>query len=274
MAKKKAEDIKNEARGEPVNPPAEAERKSFTGVELKADKPGHFTAIISTLNVVDKQGDVTLAGAAPNGKTVLISAYQHGSWANGKDALPIGKGVIREEGDKIFIDGEFNLKSETGREHYETVKFAPELQEWSYGLKVTAVDEESSWNDNPKVYRVIKSMEIYEASPVLLGAGVNTACTSIKSEGTKTFNEETETVLAAAADWLARTKSLADLRKEEGRKLSQPNRERISELLKSIDELSAEVKSLLAPPAPPMDPKLFLEASKLKSEFLEVVSHV
>ena len=65
----------------------EMERKTFTGIELKDEKKGSFTAKIAELNVIDKDGDVTLPGAFPAGKTILISAYQHGSWMG---ELPVG----------------------------------------------------------------------------------------------------------------------------------------------------------------------------------------
>ena len=39
---------------------------------------------------------MTLKGAFTTGQAVVVSAYGHGSW-EGK--LPVGKGVIREEGD-------------------------------------------------------------------------------------------------------------------------------------------------------------------------------
>ena len=49
------------------------ERKSFRGVQFKADKPGSFTARIATLNCIDSDGDVTLPGAFEQGKSVLVS---------------------------------------------------------------------------------------------------------------------------------------------------------------------------------------------------------
>jgi hypothetical protein len=219
-------------------------RKLFTGIELKKDKPGFFTARIATLNVVDKDGDVTLNGAAPNGKSILISAYQHGSWSGG---LPVGNGVIRETGDELFVDGEFYLNTVSGKEHYETIKNAPELQEWSYGLRVTAVDDQSEWNKNPNVWRVIKQMDIFEASPVLRGAGINTATTVIKSDKDQgaTLIAQSETTLAAVKELVTRVKSLADLRRKEGRDLSPASRENIASLHKELAEVSNEIKSLL-----------------------------
>jgi len=228
----------------------EIERKAFAGIEIKADQPGAFTARIATLNVVDKDGDVTLPGAFPAGKTILISAYQHGSWMG---ELPVGKGVIVERDDEVLVEGEFNLNTETGKEHYETLKFSPDLSEWSYGFVVLALEEESEWNENPKVWRVFKELDVFEASPVLRGAGMNTALLAIKNVKTgTTYADHTETVLAAVTDLVARTKSLADLRGEEGRGLSPANLERIAGLRKAIDDLAGEIDQLVK--AEPEDP--------------------
>ncbi len=248
-------------------------RKSFTGIELKKDKPGVFTARLATLNVIDKDGDVTLAGAFPNGKAILISAYQHGSWSGG---LPVGKGTIREQGEDVFVDGEFNLNTETGKEHYETVKFAPDLQEWSYGFKILAIDEESEWNQNPKVWRVLKSLDVFEASPVLRGAGVNTVTTAIKNDkdqGT-TFVVQAEAALAAVKDLVSRAKSLADLRRKEGRDLSPASREKISDLQKELTDYEAQIKSLLEimpKPAGEEGKKALLALLKTRFELTEVM---
>lgn len=218
-----------------------AERKFFSGIELKAEKAGSFTARIATLNVIDKDGDVTLAGAFPQGKDILISSYMHGSWSGG---LPVGKGSIRESGDEVLVDGMFNLSTETGKEHYETLKFSPELSEWSYGFRVLAVDEESEWNENPKVWRVLKELDVFEASPVLRGAGENTGLLSIKSDKGLTFVEQSEAALAAVDELLARAKSLADLRREEGRSLSDKSRQKLDGLVVKLGELSEGLKGL------------------------------
>ena len=245
------------------------ERKTFTGVDLKGDKAGIFTASIATLNVIDKDKDVTINGAFPNGKEVLVSAYQHGSWQGG---LPVGKGIIVEEGDQALIKGQFNLNSETGKEHYETVKFAPHLQEWSYGFIVKAEERNAEWN-GVKVSRILKSVDVLEVSPVLRGAGVNTTTLTIKSDDGQKYLEQSETVLAAVSDFIERTKSLADLRRKEGRVLSTANRERIRNLTDQIHQIHKELQILLAE-TEPVDPgkalRLFMEVSKLKTEFMEV----
>ena len=240
MPKKKDDEIKNET--------GELEHKSFTGMELKAEKPGSFTARIATLDVIDKDGDVTIPGAFPAGKTILISAYQHGSWSGG---LPVGKGVIREAGSDVFVDGEFNLKTDTGREHYETVKFAPDLQEWSYGFTVKDKELDTEWNGN-SVRRVLKKLDVFEASPVLRGAGMNTGTVNIKSDNEgATYADQSEDLLTRIRDWLERSKSLSDLRRKQGKALaiSPVNRDRVEALLKEIGTLSAEIKARLAPTA-------------------------
>ncbi|MDD5095625.1 MAG: HK97 family phage prohead protease [Dehalococcoidia bacterium] len=245
----------------------ELERKSFTGIELKEDKPGVFTAKIATLNVIDKDQDVTLPGSFPQGKSILISAYQHESWMG---ALPVGKGTVKEVGNDVIVEGEFNLKTETGREHYETIKFAPELQEWSYGFRVTKRGEETEWNGQP-VGRIIKGVDIFEASPVLRGAGIGTATLAIKTEGKKwLYSEEAEAALAAVKSFLDRTKSLADLRRKDGRDISDPNRERLEGLMKQLAVLEAEIKALLTKPEPVDN----AAAQKLFGEFIRIESQI
>jgi len=213
------------------------ERKSIL-LELKENKEGSFMARIATLNVIDKDGDVTLSGAFPDGREVLVSAYQHESWMG---ALPVGKAVIHESGDDVIADGEFNLKTETGREHYEAVKFSGGLQEWSYGFKVEEEDKED--RDGQKV-RLLKKLVPYEISPVLLGAGIDTGTLAIKQEKS-TYIDQAEAVLAAVNDLVARTKSLADLRREDGRDLSNANRERMKIFLIHLSEIALDLKNLL-----------------------------
>lgn len=207
-------------------------------LELKKEKEGSFTAKIATLNVIDKDGDVTVAGAFPEGKEVLVSAYQHESW---QGALPVGKAVISEKGEDVLAEGEFNLATQTGREHYEAVKFSGGLQEWSYGFQVKDMEPDADW-EGQKV-RILKSVDPYEISPVLLGAGIDTGTLAIKNDKT-TYADEAESVLAAVSNLAERTKSLTDLRRKEGRELSSPNKERISKLIKSLSDVAGELKAL------------------------------
>jgi hypothetical protein len=214
------------------------ERKGFQSFEWKADQEGSFVAVIATLNVVDKDGDRALPGAAPDGKAILISSYMHSSWG---DRLPIGTGTVKEEGGELKVYGQINLKTDAGREHYETIKFTGGLQEWSYGYKV--IDSEEVTEDGEKI-RNLKKFDIFEASPVLLGAGVDTRTLSIKSAKT-TYFDQVEAVLAAVSGLVERTKSLADLRRDDGRDISGANRKKLMAIYTRLNQSAQSVKEFL-----------------------------
>lgn len=244
------------------------EHKSIQ-IKLNEEKEGTFTARIATLNVIDYDGDVTLPGAFPDGKQVLVSAYQHGSWMG---ELPVGKAVIREAKGEVLADGEFNLNTESGREHYQAVKFAGILQEWSYGFEIK--DSDTGEFEGQDV-RFLKAVEPYEISPVLLGAGVGTATVAIKQEGAgSTYLNQAEMALAAVTGLIVRTKSLADLRRTEGRALSTTNRERMQKLLTALTEVAVELKELLEVTEPEDEKALltFLIGVKEKLKYLEATS--
>lgn len=167
------------------------EKKSFkTTIEFKedSDQSGVFQAIFSRFGEVDKQGDITIAGAFKDGAAVRIAAWGH-NW----DALPVGRGVIHQDEEKAWVDGEFFLNTTGGTETYKTVKNLGELQEWSYGFNVLQRSIRKIGNDE---IRHLEELDVYEVSPVLIGAGNNTQTTIIKSvsdEGTIEPEEEAET---------------------------------------------------------------------------------
>ncbi len=150
-------------------------RKTFrASIELKADgQPGEFKATFATLNVIDLDGDVTLPGAFTDGERVRISHWQH-DW----NQLPVGKGTIREEADKAVVDGQFFLDTQSGKEHYLTVKALGDLQEWSYGFDI--LDYSFGEHEGQKV-RFLRKLKVHEVSPVMLGAGIDTGTTDIKA---------------------------------------------------------------------------------------------
>lgn len=246
------------------------ERKSIQ-IELKDDQEGTFIARIAKLDVVDLDGDVTKPGAFPKNKTVLVSAYQHGSWMGG---LPVGKAVIYEKDGDVLAEGEFNLNTEVGREHYQTVKFTGKIQEWSYGFKIIKAGEDEV--DGQPVRLLIK-VDPFEISPVIKGAGISTATLAIKekngADDSLTYADQAETVLAAVDDLVDRTKLLADLRRKDGRELSEANREKIQSLADRLIKVTTGVKELLAS-TEPVDKaaaeKLFAEFTIIQTQILEV----
>jgi HK97 family phage prohead protease len=144
-------------------------------IELKEDgEKGEFTAIFSRFNVIDKDQDVTLPNAFKDGQEVRISYWGH-RWQD----LPVGRGVIQSDDEKAWVKGRFFLDTEAGHETYKTVKNLEELQEWSYGFDIK--EAESGTFEGEDV-RFLRKLEVFEISPVLLGAGIDTGTTSIKEK--------------------------------------------------------------------------------------------
>ena len=174
--------MKNDKLNSETNP----DIKSFAQVEFKAEgELGIFQAIFSRFNVIDKDGDVTLPGAFTDGQKVKIAYWGH-RWSD----LPVGVGVIHADEEKAWVDGKFFIDTDAGMETYKTVKNLGDLQEWSYGFKI--LDDEIGDFEGKQV-RILKQLDVYEVSPVLIGAGVGTGTTSLKSANSKPQSEVSDT---------------------------------------------------------------------------------
>jgi len=249
------------------------ERKTFTPEFKLADEEGSFVCQFCTFDVIDLDGDVTQKGAFPEGKEILVSAYGHGSWVG---ALPVGKAVVHELETGAVAEGLFNLKMEAGRDTYEAVKFTGNLQEWSYGFRVLEtgsdkeIDEWAEKHQGERPERIIKKIEPYEISPVLKGAGIGTTTLAIKSG--LSYADHAEAVLAAVQSVAERTKSLADLRRKEGRDLSPQNIERIKKLSEKADEVKAQLDALLTEAEDKQKvASLFLQYCNINAQIQEVL---
>src|SRR5207247_9448068 len=89
--------------------------------EVKDADQGLVGAVVATLNVVDRDGDVILRGALPvGGAKVLLSGYGHGVVRDGQP--PVGKGLISEIRDQLVLRGRFFLTTKRGSEAFHTVK--------------------------------------------------------------------------------------------------------------------------------------------------------
>ena len=148
--------------------------KTVSGpVTFKADgEPGEFKAIFSTFNVIDLDTDVTLPGAFKDGQKVRVSYWGH-RW----DDLPVGRGVIQSDEKEAWINGQFFMDTEGGRETYQTVKNLGELQEWSYGFSIL---DRSEGKFEDQDVQFLRALDVTEVSPVMLGAGIGTRTEAIK----------------------------------------------------------------------------------------------
>ncbi len=215
--------------------------KSITDFEFKADHPGTFTARLATLDKLDHDFDVTKPGAFPDGKTAQVSSYNHSA---ARSAIaPIGIAKIRVEGSSVFVDGEFNLEMELAQQTYQSLLFAKEhgvVTEWSYGFIAT----EFSFGMHEGIQvRFLEKLDVFEISPVLKGAGVDTETLLLKSN--QPYQEHVETVVAAVSQLVQRGKSLAEFRSKDGRTLSKSALQQLKDLGEELEEIQGVIQDLV-----------------------------
>ena len=212
---------------------------------IKADKPGEGSAVIAELNVIDLDGDVTLPGAFGTQHVNMLPAHQ-------SQEPRLGKAVLTEADDMAIADFKFNLADDaiTAREWYSSLKFDMEngesLQEWSYGFRII----ESSFGEfQGKQVRFLKSLEVFEISPVLRGAGIGTGTLAIKTGKDQTLKEEMDKATQSLEDVRAvitRTQSLVDMRTEKGKKVSEARLDGFKTLCDSLEELLKGCETVFA----------------------------
>lgn len=181
--------------------------KRFGRLEVKDGDKGEVTAVVSVLNVVDRDKDVVLPGAIPDGTRVKLSAYGHGVVLY--DEAPVGKGVLDVVGEEVRFRGQYFMDTQAGREAFAVVKGLGEDGEWSIGfleMSVRTAPLTPEWKSRG-ARRVIKAMEIAEVSPVFMGANQFTETVGVKS-ATDELPPEDPAVVAAREEE-ARTQRLA-----------------------------------------------------------------
>lgn len=145
-------------------------------IVTKQDEEGERTvrAVFATLGVIDHDGEIIEKGAI--GKQSVVMA----GWGHDHYSLPPGRGETSEgeykDADVAFFDGQF-FKTANGEEHYQTLKEVGDAQEWSFGFRV--VDGGYEKRDGDDVF-VIRKADVFEVSPVLMGAGIGTQTVGIK----------------------------------------------------------------------------------------------
>jgi hypothetical protein len=152
------------------------EVKALGRVEIKA--AGLVTATFSTLNAVDKDGDVTPVGAFEDGASVPIGAWEHSSWGARGGRLPVGKGVIHADNSKAWVEAALFMNNQGGRETFEVIEKLGPLLEWSYSYDVL---EERFGEWQGRQVRFLDKLKVSEVAPVLVGAGIGTQTTEAKA---------------------------------------------------------------------------------------------
>ncbi len=149
--------------------------KSFP-VQSFDEATGRVKAVISTFDIIDRDGDVIThkAFASNDHKTVAMVAAHDWSMSGW-----IGKGEIIVYPDRAEFDGQFFMDTHDGAEAFKKVRAMGDIQEWSHGFDIT--DARHGSKDGEAV-RFIDGLEEYEVSPVLVGANQRTGTLDIKGE--------------------------------------------------------------------------------------------
>ncbi len=150
-------------------------------MQIKAvEADGSFEAVIATLNVVDHDGDLTVSGAFGKQHVSILPAHDARS-------VKLGKAIITEKDGKAIAKGRFNLEIQAAKEFHSALKFdlanGEPVQEWSYGFAIKDSEEETR---DGETVRLLKSLTVFEVSPVLKGAGMGTGTVMAKDKGGET----------------------------------------------------------------------------------------
>lgn len=205
--------------------------------ELKVSDNGEISSVIATLNVVDKDDDVTLPGFFGDQPVSVLLAHDWGT-------LPLGKGRIREQGDEAVFSGRMNLEDPNAKSAFSWLKFdlahGEPIQEWSYGFRLHKDGFRFGEFEEKPVRFLTPTPEgspgakIDEVSLVLVGAGEGTRTLSVKGQK---FSEHAEATLAVVSEFTQRARSLADLRGKDGRTLSEESLDKIRSLHEELGSL-------------------------------------
>ena len=239
---------------------ADIQRKVGTPSELKLDGNGEgsFSAVFATLNVIDSDGDVTEKGAFGN-QDVVISQWNHGSWGNGADGLPIGVGKIREDGNLAIVEGEFDLNDADALKTYQKLKYLDakgRKVEWSYALPHT---EHRFGQHEGQDVRFLEKIQVPEVSPVMLGAGVDTRLLTIKGakmdekaekraprrSDSKRFVDQLDETVETVERVIARAEKVSVLAHEEDRQIGRRSLRRMKILRDALHEAVSTLDGLL-----------------------------
>lgn len=176
----------------PSSPPVGLLHKDVgvSGVKVLDDQSGIVEAFVAGIGNKDSVGDIIQLGAFVDS---LKARTPKGVWSHNWD-MPVSKTLEIYEvapGDPrlptkmqtagiggLYVKTQFNLKTTTGRDAYENVKFFGDEAEWSIGYTVDEGEFSKDLQAN-----LLHKIGLYEYSPVLFGANPLTSTVSIKVAG-------------------------------------------------------------------------------------------
>lgn len=251
----------------------DTKRITFSGTQFKASaEEGVLEAIVSVFSNTDSYGERVMPGAFTEslGKKLPKGVWMH-DWAQ-----PIAKTLEAEElmpGDPRLPE---HLKALGGL--YVKAQFFKEIEDsWQAFQKIASglVDEFSigyrlqEWakDEDDGTIKLLK-LDLFEWSPVLVGANRATATLSVKQllEGGNVampLQDHTDAVLDAATGLVKRYEELAERREADG-KLTERFKSRLSELSADLAKLAESAPVLDAKGDEVLPTALMLEIEQMR----------
>lgn len=221
--------------------------KQFKNINLLTDEgdKGKVSAVFSVFNEIDSDGDVVLPQSIKSGygEKGVAMVWGH-DW---KDV--IGRGEIVEEDGRAVFKGQFIMDTQRGRDAYETVKAMGDIQQWSFGYEVLDSENGMFTKDGKEEVEVryLKSLKVWEVSPVLVGANQNTHTLAVKEKNTEglKFTDEIERVRNTLNAVINRAQELTSIRLEKGKKLSEKSSQALLDLNYDLHNAYTDLNDLL-----------------------------
>jgi len=153
----------------------EVRHKALVPHGLKVS-PGRVQAAFSVFNNIDADGDVVAPGAIEDGTGILISSWNHGSWAPG--VLPLGRGTIRTDETEATVDATF-FDTAAARDTLIVLQGLGGRCHWSFGFRVL---EAEHVDVGGRRVQLLTALDVFEASPVLLGSNPLTRTLAVSGD--------------------------------------------------------------------------------------------
>lgn len=178
--------------------------KSIGAMEFTDDGKGEVQAIVYTLGVVDRDGEVVLPESFQGEAKVKLSHYGHssilGQFKGGQTEPPVGKGVVRMNSrNELEFHGNYFMSTSRGRDAYFTAKEMGPEQQWSVSFYRDRGEKPSNeWAAKGARRLWRNAIDPFEVSPVTIGAGFGTRTLGVKElDSGLTEDEETKVVREA-----------------------------------------------------------------------------
>jgi len=223
-------------------------RKALT-IE-SVNKAGDVAAVIATMNVKDKDGDVTLPGFF--GEASHPSIVTSHNWED----IMLGKGALTEDGDKAVFEGKFNMDDPDAVKLHSKLKFdmdnPPAQIEWSYNLRLAKgarvpFTADEKFGDGQWLGPVDgkPGVKVNEVSPVLIGAGEATGTVAVKSAADPTLADMIKTSEALLAEIVEDILTLNTKLTADGHSLTDEKRAVLAGLVEQLEKTLATVSPVL-----------------------------